>query len=541
MTPSADAVSYNLAQASGLDNLTGLVSLRVSFDVRMDAPSLSVQTSQIRANGTTISNASALIFSQQKKIDQWTRVGVTLVLSNETARTSNFQIVSVPNADKTSWVEFRNVLVEQSPGTEDFFDGDSLGCVWTGDAGNSESVRHAPSPSAYLESASKPDLTINYGTRRPENVIGATLIPTDRLLFSDTPVRRAVVSVAASSEAQPRMQTHYQETSPGESWYARATLSLSKASGLKAFLRIYFRDASGTVLSYRPETARVPSPAANASINLELRGVAPANAVSASLQLCVDSRDGGVEAGDIFDARRIVFTRGSQNIQNVDYFDGDSPGCSWAGDRWDSYSIRHLPSASDWNRVDRTIYGTGSPEGVVAAPVGWEYVDEAATNGALVWRKWSGTGATGWRVEQGDTGWRWMARWDSSGNFTVGALASTDWAPRSGLFGGVAIRRRNDTVFLNISALSATVSSPSGGVIILPPGFRPAMNHRFGFEKRSDSNGVAGFGPLQALSNAVVSRGSNVVVTPGDYWLVASASYPADATAWPTSLPGTPA
>lgn len=52
------------------------------------------------------------------------------------------------------------------------------------------------------------------------------------------------------------------------------------------------------------------------------------------------------------------------------------------------------------------IHGRGLPNGVVTAPVGTTYVDEAVTNGALKWIKKSGTGNTGWDVLIGDTGWK---------------------------------------------------------------------------------------------------------------------------------------
>ena len=52
------------------------------------------------------------------------------------------------------------------------------------------------------------------------------------------------------------------------------------------------------------------------------------------------------------------------------------------------------------------IHGRGMPNGVVTAPVGTTYVDEAVTNGALKWIKKSGNGNTGWEVLIGDTGWK---------------------------------------------------------------------------------------------------------------------------------------
>ena len=52
------------------------------------------------------------------------------------------------------------------------------------------------------------------------------------------------------------------------------------------------------------------------------------------------------------------------------------------------------------------IHGRGMPNGVVTAPVGTTYVDEAVTNGALKWIKKSGTDNVGWDVLIGDTGWK---------------------------------------------------------------------------------------------------------------------------------------
>ena len=51
------------------------------------------------------------------------------------------------------------------------------------------------------------------------------------------------------------------------------------------------------------------------------------------------------------------------------------------------------------------LRGTGFPEGKVAATVGTYYTDESVTNGAWRWFKKTGTGTTGWVVQEGDTGW----------------------------------------------------------------------------------------------------------------------------------------
>lgn len=65
------------------------------------------------------------------------------------------------------------------------------------------------------------------------------------------------------------------------------------------------------------------------------------------------------------------------------------------------------------------IHGRGMPNGVVTAPVGTTYVDEAVTNGALKWIKKSGTGNAGWEVLIGDTGWKVLPSVSKLGNSFV--------------------------------------------------------------------------------------------------------------------------
>ena len=65
------------------------------------------------------------------------------------------------------------------------------------------------------------------------------------------------------------------------------------------------------------------------------------------------------------------------------------------------------------------IHGRGMPNGVVTAPVGTTYVDEAVTNGALKWIKKTGTGNTGWEVLIGDTGWEILPSVSKLGNSFV--------------------------------------------------------------------------------------------------------------------------
>lgn len=82
------------------------------------------------------------------------------------------------------------------------------------------------------------------------------------------------------------------------------------------------------------------------------------------------------------------------------------------------------------------IHGRGMPNGVVTAPVGTTYVDEAVTNGALKWIKKSGTGNTGWDVLIGDTGWK---------NLTISSKLGGSF---------VKVRRVNNVVSYQFGGLS---------------------------------------------------------------------------------------
>ena len=65
------------------------------------------------------------------------------------------------------------------------------------------------------------------------------------------------------------------------------------------------------------------------------------------------------------------------------------------------------------------IHGRGMPNGVVTAPVGTTYVDEAVTNGALKWIKRRGNDNQGWEVLIGDTGWKILPSVSKLGNSFV--------------------------------------------------------------------------------------------------------------------------
>lgn len=116
----------------------------------------------------------------------------------------------------------------------------------------------------------------------------------------------------------------------------------------------------------------------------------------------------------------------------------------WNGDNWVATQMR-------------LFEGSGSPEGVVSAPVGSRYVDVAATGGVAEWFKASGAGNTGWSPQ--NTGIAWT-------NFAL----DTGWAHESGnpaqvsLLNGVVFFRgtvhRNSGSNVTVGTIPTTMAPP---------------------------------------------------------------------------------
>ena len=158
--------------------------------------------------------------------------------------------------------------------------------------------------------------------------------------------------------------------------------------------------------------------------------------------------------------------------------------------------------------------GTGSPEGVVAAPVGTRYTDTASTTGALEWIKRSGSGTTGWGVSVGDTGWRQVT-------------------PASGTGGSIYLKRDGSRVAFIVSAFRPGATG-TNLLLELPAGFRP----RFTTPMWADeTNGTPR--AVYALHYAPYRLEIRNIGTVGAY-VYASGIWDAS-DPWPATLPGTPA
>lgn len=176
--------------------------------------------------------------------------------------------------------------------------------------------------------------------------------------------------------------------------------------------------------------------------------------------------------------------------------------------------------------------GTGSPEGVVSAPVGTVYNDVAITNGASQWTKKTGSGNTGWVVTSGDTGWLNVATWDAAGVFSQGSLHS-DWKPRTGNAGYLYLRRSNNTVYLSVTNIAVAVANGANGMISpIPAGFVAHIISSSAVARYSSANA-----PNLYYLTSSLGRGSNIGTALDDY-IVQATAYWQTKDQWPTALPG---
>ena len=199
------------------------------------------------------------------------------------------------------------------------------------------------------------------------------------------------------------------------------------------------------------------------------------------------------------------------------------------------------PSATTYLRGDGTwatpagggggsgpLTGTGFPEGVVAAPVGTEYLDTAGTLGAWRWLKVSGAGNTGWVVTYGDTGWRNI----------------TSLAPDASMFPGLDLQYRRSTAYaqLYVAFTALTARSLPGSLIpastpagIQKPEKGPGWGPAYHFIPTGTTTGGGTVYAFLWSDNGGLSLDATAGTALRSVW-----TYPV-ASPWPTTLPGTPA
>ena len=174
------------------------------------------------------------------------------------------------------------------------------------------------------------------------------------------------------------------------------------------------------------------------------------------------------------------------------------------------------------------LTGTGFPAAGLGV-VGDQYIDTAATIGALVWRKWP----SGWKVQEGDTGWR---------KFDVVAMYPDDFSG-----GGFYVRRHNQFLTWAVDvALKNTGTRTQWRPIVsstdLPAEYRMSTNKTgqfLGNLSSSDRERMTGDMLIENSLPWVSIIGSNLGMAQfgglrGQFTRLCDLS-------WPTTLPGTPA
>jgi len=165
----------------------------------------------------------------------------------------------------------------------------------------------------------------------------------------------------------------------------------------------------------------------------------------------------------------------------------------------------------------RVMSGTGSPEGVVTAPVGSMWLDTAATTGAIRWIKASGTGNTGWVVEYGDTGRRSMnaAALSSDADYTINSCY---------------VQRVGKVVEFFAEVVVGAGYSTGDVLWTVQTGFRPSLSTYGVLTSYTPTTGIlARYNGVNLLIYSATATTHRLRGT----WLTNDA--------WPTSLPGSAA
>ena len=202
----------------------------------------------------------------------------------------------------------------------------------------------------------------------------------------------------------------------------------------------------------------------------------------------------------------------------------DTLGVMVVGDSWiNTAADQVVPYVKHYD-------GAGSPEGVVAAQIGSRYIDVNATAGAVEWTKMSGSGNTGWKVTEGDTGLRVLTSWDAAGVITGTALPA-NVTPTAGVAGSVRCQRINDAAFYEFRGCTFAGT----GVFLISAGFQPPSGR---YVPVTVIQAGGGF-----VTNTTVSTVSVLIGAAGLSTNATNATRPQweCLATWPTTLPGTAA
>lgn len=163
----------------------------------------------------------------------------------------------------------------------------------------------------------------------------------------------------------------------------------------------------------------------------------------------------------------------------------------------------------------RDRIGSGSPEGVITAPVGTNWTDIADTVGATKWIKKSGTTSAGWEPSVLNTGWR--------------TVTSAGWLVNGWTASAMYVQRVGQDVVLQIEGLNASAMTATT-FLALPTGFV--------IQNSLDTRGILHAATVPATVYRT-SRMDVVGATTGTPLLYGSLRWRTLAGTVPTALPGT--
>ena len=181
------------------------------------------------------------------------------------------------------------------------------------------------------------------------------------------------------------------------------------------------------------------------------------------------------------------------------------------------------------------LSGTGSPESVISAAPGSTYLQTDSVTDVKGWIRWNkatGTGNTGWVAgAEADTGWRVIATWTSGG--VVTGTMPTGFVPRTGVAGGIYLRRVGDRVSLSIAGLQLNATNPTFDSADIA-GFRSYITGDLVFSLYNGSAWALSYAQVAGDTRwAFIGSSGNFLLRMETAWTTTNA--------WPSSLPGTAA
>lgn len=286
---------------------------------------------------------------------------------------------------------------------------------------------------------------------------------------------------------------------PGETITALATVRNNSGVSRTAQVQVYFYTSSGAYLSNAGSAVLTGS---TSGVTGQLSVVVPATAAYAG----------------------VVVTVGTGSANDKVYIDGLSIHKGAAG----TFALPGVPVTGQSriavnNAVD--LSGTSAPEGNTAAPPGSSFLQTSGAptvTGAMLWRKLTGTGNTGWAPEGAlaNTGLR---------NLAAETLLN-GWAVQ---YNVLTIQRIGDRV--DFGGILNNQAATANQFYSIPQGFRPISQATRVLAQTTDP---AKFSRMEFIGSSASVAAFNT--HPAGTYTYFHASWITPSSPWPATLPGTP-